>query len=74
MRAVLLESADAIAQRTDLLAQITDPEHQRAGIGSVLMDAAEEYAAAKGAAAMDIKVVNLRAELFGYYPHRGLRG
>jgi GNAT superfamily N-acetyltransferase len=47
------------------------PDHQQAGLGSVLMDAAEAYAAGRGAVAMDIKVVNLREALFAYYQHRG---
>jgi GNAT superfamily N-acetyltransferase len=48
-----------------------DPDHQHAGSGSVLMDAAEAYAAGRGAVAMDIKVVSLREELFAYYQRRG---
>ena len=48
-----------------------DADHQHAGLGSVLMDAAEVYAAGQGAVAMDIKVVSLREELFGYYQRRG---
>ena len=48
-----------------------DPEHQQAGLGSILMDAAEDYCRGQGARFMDIKVVNLRKELPDYYHRRG---
>ena len=48
-----------------------DPAHQQCGLGSVLMDAAEEYCRGLGANFMNIKVVNLREELFPYYRKRG---
>ena len=48
-----------------------DPEHQQNGVGSKLMDAAEEYCRALGCRLMDIRVVNLRTELPGYYQRRG---
>ena len=48
-----------------------DPAHQQCGLGSVLMDAAEDYCRGLGASFMDIKVVNLRAELPAYYRRRG---
>ena len=48
-----------------------DPEHQQSGLGSVLMDAAEDYCRGQGARFMDIKVVNLRKELPDYYHRRG---
>ena len=48
-----------------------DPAHQQSGLGSVLMDAAEEFCREGGARFMDIKVVSLREELFGYYQKRG---
>jgi predicted N-acetyltransferase YhbS len=48
-----------------------DPEHQQSGLGSVLMDAAEDYCRGQGARFMDIKVVNLRKELPAYYHRRG---
>jgi predicted N-acetyltransferase YhbS len=47
------------------------PAYQHCGVGSVLMDAAEDYSRAQGAAFMDIKVVSLREGLFGYYRRRG---
>jgi GNAT superfamily N-acetyltransferase len=48
-----------------------DPAQQRAGIGSRLIDAAEEYCRAAGCSFMDLTVVNLRKELPGYYRQRG---
>jgi GNAT superfamily N-acetyltransferase len=48
-----------------------DPAHQQCGLGSVLMDAAEDYCRGLGASFMNIKVVNLRAELLPYYRKRG---
>jgi predicted N-acetyltransferase YhbS len=48
-----------------------DPEHQQSGLGSILMDAAEDYCRGQGARFMDIKVVNLRKELPAYYHRRG---
>ena len=47
------------------------PEHQQSGLGSMLMDAAEDYCRGLGLRFMDIKVVNLRAELGGFYRKRG---
>ena len=48
-----------------------DPAHQHCGLGSVLMDAAEDYCRGLGIRFMDIKVVHLRAELPAYYRRRG---
>ena len=47
------------------------PAHQQSGLGSMLMDAAEDYGRALGSGFMDIKVVNLREELVGFYRKRG---
>jgi GNAT superfamily N-acetyltransferase len=47
------------------------PAHQQSGLGSMLMDAAEDYCRALGLRFMDIKVVNLREELAGFYGKRG---
>ena len=47
------------------------PAHQQSGVGSMLMDAAEDYCRALGLSFMDIKVVNLREELAGFYRKRG---
>jgi ribosomal protein S18 acetylase RimI-like enzyme len=48
-----------------------DPGSQQSGLGSMLMEAAEEYCRALGLRFMDIKVVNLREELAGFYRKRG---
>ena len=47
------------------------PEHQHSGLGSLLMDAAEDHCRALGLRFVDIKVVNLREELAGFYRKRG---
>jgi predicted N-acetyltransferase YhbS len=47
------------------------PAQQQSGLGSLLMDAAEDYCRALGMRFMDIKVVNLREELAGFYRKRG---
>jgi ribosomal protein S18 acetylase RimI-like enzyme len=69
-----LESYRSSAQSQDraylgLLA--VEPAHQQSGLGNRLMDAAEEYCRSLGISFMDIKVVNLRGELFGFYRRRG---
>jgi len=48
-----------------------DPGAQQSGLGSILMEAAEDYCRALGLRFMDIKVVNLRKELAGFYGKRG---
>jgi ribosomal protein S18 acetylase RimI-like enzyme len=48
-----------------------DPAHQQSGLGSMLMDAAEDYCRELGFEFMDIKVVSLREGLFGFYRKRG---
>jgi len=48
-----------------------DPEHQRAGLGTVLMNAAEKYCAESGCRFMDLQIVNLRTELPAFYRKRG---
>jgi GNAT superfamily N-acetyltransferase len=48
-----------------------DPARQRAGTGSRLIDAAEDYCRAAGCRFLDLTVVNLRKELPGYYRQRG---
>ncbi len=48
-----------------------DPARQRAGMGSRLIDAAEDYCRAAGCRFMDLTIVNLRKELPGYYRNRG---
>lgn len=48
-----------------------DPARQHSGLGSLLVDAAEEYGRGVDCRFMDIKVVNLRDELIGFYRRRG---
>lgn len=48
-----------------------DPARQHSGLGSLLVDTAEEYGREVGCRFMDIKVVNLRDELIGFYRRRG---
>jgi len=48
-----------------------DPAQQQVGVGSLLMDAGEDYCRNQGARVMDIKVINLRKELIGFYQRRG---
>ena len=48
-----------------------DPEHQKAGLGSRLMSAAEEYCAKAGCKFMDLQIVNLRTENQAFYRRRG---
>jgi GNAT superfamily N-acetyltransferase len=48
-----------------------DPLRQKAGLGSSLMTAAEEYCAKAGCRFMDLRIVNVRKELPGYYRRRG---
>jgi GNAT superfamily N-acetyltransferase len=48
-----------------------DPQRQKSGLGSKLMDAAEDYCAKAGSRFMDLQIVNLRKELPGFYHRRG---
>ena len=48
-----------------------DPARQHSGLGSMLMDAAEDYCRRLSCSFIDIKVVNLRKELSGFYHKRG---
>jgi N-acetylglutamate synthase-like GNAT family acetyltransferase len=50
-----------------------DPGLQRSGLGSVLMNEAEEYCRRLGCRYMDIRIVNLRSELPAFYDKRGYR-
>lgn len=47
------------------------PTKQRSGLGSRLMDAAEQYCREAGCQFMDLTVVNLRKELPDFYGRRG---
>ena len=48
-----------------------DPSRQQSGVGSLLMAAAEDYCSRLACRFMDIKIVNLRKELPGFYQKRG---
>ena len=48
-----------------------DPARQKTGLGSRLVNAAEEYARELGAHHMDLTIVNVRQELPGYYNRLG---
>ncbi len=48
-----------------------DPQRQKAGLGSKLMDAAEEFCAKAGCRFMDLRIVNVRRELPAFYHRRG---
>jgi N-acetylglutamate synthase-like GNAT family acetyltransferase len=48
-----------------------DPQRQKSGLGSNLMDAAEDYCAKAGSRFMDLQIVNLRKELPDFYHRRG---
>jgi predicted N-acetyltransferase YhbS len=46
-----------------------DPERQKSGLGAKLMDAAEVHCAKAGSRYMDLQIVSLRKEMYGFY-HR----
>jgi GNAT superfamily N-acetyltransferase len=48
-----------------------DPARQHSGMGSFLIETAEDYCRAAGCLFMDLTIVNLRKELPGYYRRRG---
>lgn len=48
-----------------------DPEHQNSGLGTILMNSAEDYCAQAGCRFVDLRIVNLRRELPGFYRRRG---
>jgi predicted N-acetyltransferase YhbS len=48
-----------------------DPTRQKSGVGTLLMDAAEDYGRLLGCEFMDMNVVNLRRELPAFYQKRG---
>lgn len=48
-----------------------DPENQRSGIGSKLMNAAENFCANAGCRFVDLRLVNLRQELPAFYRRHG---
>lgn len=48
-----------------------DPHRQKAGLGSMLMKAAEDYCRNAGCRFIDLQIVNVRQELPSFYHHRG---
>lgn len=48
-----------------------EPSRQKTGVGSKLMGAAEEYCAGVGSHYMDLRIVNVRTELPGFYRRLG---
>ena len=48
-----------------------DPDRQQGGLGSLLMNAAENYCCERGSGFMDILIVNLREDLPPFYRKRG---
>ena len=48
-----------------------DPQLQKSGIGSQLMQAAEAYCAKAGSRFMDLRIVSVRNELPAFYQRRG---
>jgi GNAT superfamily N-acetyltransferase len=48
-----------------------DPDHQRQGLGELMMSRAEQHSRLHGADVVDIRVVNLRAELPPFYKRLG---
>ncbi len=48
-----------------------DPQRQKSGLGSKLMDAAEDHCAKAGSRFMDLQIVSVRKELPSFYHRRG---
>jgi GNAT superfamily N-acetyltransferase len=48
-----------------------DPKQQKTGVGSMLMNAAEDYCGKAGCRFMDLQVINVRQELPSFYRNRG---
>jgi ribosomal protein S18 acetylase RimI-like enzyme len=65
------EARDPKFSRAYLGLLAVEPALQQSGLGSALMDAAEDYCHRRGASFMDLIVVSLRKELFGWYRRRG---
>jgi N-acetylglutamate synthase-like GNAT family acetyltransferase len=68
---VYVEPRDGDERRAYLGLLAVDPSCQQAGLGSVLMNAAEDYCRGLSCRHMDIKIVNLRGELPAFYGKRG---
>ena len=63
--------AEVRGERAYLGLLSVDPQRQKVGLGSMLMDAAEKYCAEAGCRFMDLQIVSLRQELPSFYRHRG---
>ena len=48
-----------------------DPQRQKSGLGSLLMNEAERYCADAGCKFMDLQIVSVRRELPSFYHNRG---
>jgi len=72
-RAVLLGCVfvETRSERADLGLLSLDPCRQSAGLGSFLMNAAEDYCAQAGCCFMDLQIINLRHELPAFYHRLG---
>jgi N-acetylglutamate synthase-like GNAT family acetyltransferase len=68
---VYVEPRDGDERRAYLGLLAVDPGCQKSGLGSVLMNAAEDYCRGLSCGHMDIKIVNLRGELPEFYGKRG---
>ncbi len=76
---IVFDGGDAVAcvyvekrgERAYLGLLAVDPTRQRAGLGSMLMDAAEKHCAGAGCRMIDIRMVSVRRELPTFYQHRG---
>lgn len=68
---VYVEPRDGDERRAYLGLLSVDPERQQSGLGSLLMNAAEDYCRGLSCRHMDIKIVSLRSELPAFYGKRG---
>jgi predicted N-acetyltransferase YhbS len=59
------------AERAYLGLLSVDPRHQKAGVGSRRMNAAEDDCGKAGCRFMDLEVIHLRQELPSFYGNRG---
>jgi ribosomal protein S18 acetylase RimI-like enzyme len=58
-------------QRSYLGLLSVDPQRQNSGLGSTLMNAAEDYCAKAGSRVMDLRIVSVRQELPRFYHRLG---
>jgi ribosomal protein S18 acetylase RimI-like enzyme len=71
----LIRACVAVTDKGDELAYLgmltVDPERQAAGLGKLILTAAEDHAAAFGAARIEMTVIEQRGELIAWYERRG---